>query len=173
MEMLHATGLSHRDISLHDLLVPEDLSTVVTKLVGYGVPTLRHTAARARGVPGFSHEYASPELLRGELGVQDVDAWQASDVFSFAVRLVEVMTLQRPWDGELAVYITRAVVGHESRRWAHLGDLQYNGARSMVLEALVRRAWHQAAKQRPNSIEEIRQLLRWIQVRQMSLFMGS
>jgi serine/threonine protein kinase len=94
LDYIHGLGLVHRDIKPANVFLGEDGRVT---LLDFGL------VCPARGIPGSyaaadscvgTMEYAAPEQIRGE----SVDA--RADIYSFGCVLFELVTGQRPGDGD-------------------------------------------------------------------------
>jgi len=97
----HAQGVLHRDLKPSNILVRRDGTAVLTDfgLARAGeLPSLTRT-----GALGGTPHYTAPEQAAGAT----VD--ERSDVFSLGVTLYELLTLQRPFDGESAAAILQRI----------------------------------------------------------------
>ena len=141
----HARLIVHRDLKPGNILVTTDGDV---RLLDFGVARLLDGEAHAGDTPltqlvgrAFTRDYASPEQIRGEpLGV-------ASDVYSLAVVLYELLTSERPYrlgdDSAAALEeaILRIEVVPPSRRTRDVGaDLDTVLAKALKKDAGARYA---------------------------------
>ena len=104
----HAAGLVHRDLKPENVFLTR---TGATKILDFGIAKLAPDAARPRGaaptVTGIllgTAGYLAPEQIRGE----QVDA--RADLFAVGSILFELVTGQRPFDGENTVDTLHAIL---------------------------------------------------------------
>jgi eukaryotic-like serine/threonine-protein kinase len=96
----HDRGIVHRDVKPGNVLVARDGRV---KVADFGIA--RAISEAQMTLPGTtlgSVHYFSPEQVRGEL------ATQASDIYSLGIVLFELLTGQRPWEGDSAASIAMA-----------------------------------------------------------------
>jgi serine/threonine protein kinase len=147
----HDAGIVHRDIKPENILIRKD---EIVKLVDFGLAKLNETAPddqTLKTMPGArmgTVQYMSPEQLHG-----DSEVGGASDVWSLGVVLFEMLTGDRPFEGEtpnhVAVQILERAAGRvkfESRAATEMGKTLFTAAL----------AKDQA--QRPSAREFLRQL---------------
>ena len=94
LEAAHARGIVHRDVKPGNILISREGRVKVTD---FGIA--RAVAEAQMTLPGTtlgSVHYFSPEQARGE------QATAASDIFSLGIVLYEMLTGQRPWEGDSA-----------------------------------------------------------------------
>ncbi|RLB53991.1 MAG: hypothetical protein DRI90_20670 [Deltaproteobacteria bacterium] len=99
LDAAHKTGVAHRDLKPENVFLSfDDEGSCFPKLLDFGIAklmgddTVQHKTrtGAAMGTP----LYMSPEQCRGK----DVD--HRTDIYSFGVMMHEVLTGQRPFDGE-------------------------------------------------------------------------
>jgi serine/threonine-protein kinase len=100
LEAAHANGIVHRDVKPGNILISRDGRVKVTD---FGIA--RAVAEAQMTLPGTtlgSVHYFSPEQARGE------PASAASDIFALGIVLYELLTGQRPWEGDSAASVAMA-----------------------------------------------------------------
>ncbi len=96
----HAKGIVHRDVKPGNVIIGRDGQVKVTD---FGIA--RAVAESALTLPGTalgSVHYFSPEQARGETTTE------SGDIFSLGIVLFEMLTGQRPWEGDSAAAVAIA-----------------------------------------------------------------
>ena len=96
----HAKGIVHRDVKPGNVIIGRDGQVKVTD---FGIA--RAVAESALTLPGTalgSVHYFSPEQARGEATTE------SGDIFSLGIVLFEMLTGQRPWEGDSAAAVAIA-----------------------------------------------------------------
>jgi len=145
----HAAGIVHRDLKPENILLARDGEGRVTlKVLDFGLAKstiLDLGGPESLTVPGTvvgTFGYMSPEQLSGE----DVDA--RSDVFSFGVVLVEVLTGERPFRGWSVRELVSSTLCDEVR-------LPGRGPEVEALDQVVRRCLSKDRGERYGSAREL------------------
>ena len=101
----HSQKIVHRDIKPANLLVQADGSI---KLADFGVARIQDSgdATRTQGSIVGTLKYMSPEQLEG----RPIDA--RADLFAAAVVLYQLLTSQRPFDGDSDFAVIQKIVNH-------------------------------------------------------------
>jgi serine/threonine protein kinase/tetratricopeptide (TPR) repeat protein len=135
-------GITHRDIKPENIKIT---SAGVTKIMDFGVaklrgtPTLTESGARIGTV-----DYAAPELVMG--GKSD----HRSDIFSLGVVLYELLTGQRPFQGDHDAAVVYAIVNEAPIPLRH-----YCKDISPALEGLVMKMLEKKKDKRYPSFDEL------------------
>lgn len=149
----HGQGIVHRDLKPGNVII---MSDGLVKVLDFGVArvlptdpsayTKAHTTSAAFvGTVG----YAAPEQCLG----QSVDA--RADVFSLSVVLFEMLTGKRPFPGQDATTVMRAMLQTDPPRVA-LGKPEVSPA----LDSLIARGLSPNPSERPQTVGEFREGLR-------------
>jgi serine/threonine protein kinase len=123
MEAAHSRGIIHRDIKPANIFISAGNAV---KVVDFGISKFSTVALPAavpaesgRGAPALSTiagtpRYMAPEQLEGRTA--DV----RSDIFSFGVTLYEMITRQRPFDGDAPEEVAAAIQSSSPRSITYL-----------------------------------------------------
>lgn len=148
----HSKGVIHRDIKPANIFM---LSRTQPRVLDFGIARItRRKDGPGRGdVIGGSPHYMSPEQIR----LAPID--KRCDVFSLGVVLYELLTDQRPFQGNSVPEITKAVLDHEPPR-AHVVDPNVPRA----LSEIAARAMQKNPDDRFGSARALsRELRRWLE----------
>ncbi|CAM0953185.1 unnamed protein product [Alopecurus aequalis] len=156
MNYLHRRSppIVHRDLKSPNLLVDKKYTV---KVCDFGLSRLKaNTYLSSKSLAG-TPEWMAPEVLRDE------PSNEKSDVYSFAVILWELMTLQQPWCNLNPAQVV-AAVGFKGRRLEIPKDLNPQVA------ALIESCWANEPWRRPsfaNIMETLRPLINKVPVPQL------
>jgi eukaryotic-like serine/threonine-protein kinase len=115
LDYAHRARIVHRDVKPANIMVLHDGRP---KLMDFGVAFLASSLATAAGAIFGSPSYMAPEQIAGH------EVTHRADLFAFAVVAYEVITGQRPFQGDSITAIIYRVVNEEApppRKWD--GDL--------------------------------------------------
>jgi serine/threonine-protein kinase len=169
LDYAHKQGIVHRDIKPANLLL-EPGGRV--KLTDFGVARIQDSgeATRTQGSMIGTLKYMAPEQVQG----QKIDS--RADLFSVGVVLYQLLTDQRPFDGDNDFSIIHAIIGHEppvpstvnprlpaaldavvARALAKTRDERFATARdfAVALQAAIRRAEDQTVIPPPNPLKKM------------------
>ena len=111
LDYAHAARIVHRDVKPANIMILNDGRP---KLMDFGVAFLDSSVATAAGAIFGSTSYMAPEQIAGH------EVTYRADLFAFAVVAYEVITGQRPFQGDSITAIIYRVVNEEPpppRRW--------------------------------------------------------
>ncbi|MEE9129396.1 MAG: bifunctional serine/threonine-protein kinase/formylglycine-generating enzyme family protein [Phycisphaerales bacterium] len=125
LEHAHARQIIHRDVKPSNILLEE--ASGRARLADFGLAKMLEgdDLTESGGQPGTPY-YMSPEqVVRASTGLD-----RRTDIFSLGVVLYEVLTLQRPFDGDTNHDVFRKVVSLDPRRVRTInpavsGDLEW------------------------------------------------
>jgi serine/threonine protein kinase/WD40 repeat protein len=111
LDAAHRSGVVHRDLKPHNIfLCGEPGGTPTVKLLDFGISklvgsmTMRTETTQIVGTP----QYMSPEQARGEHELIS----PRSDVFAFATILYELISGERPFDGQMLHEVVFKIIDH-------------------------------------------------------------
>ena len=142
LKTAHARGLIHCDIKSSNIMLTTDDRV---KLLDYGL-----AKAAFNGAAGISRQQADAgKTMAGTLGYMSPEQLRAerlddrTDIFSLGVVLFEMLTGQRPFDGESRSALIRSILSDEPQRigW-------YREDAPLELESIVRRLLEKNADER-------------------------
>ncbi len=106
LEYAHKRGVVHRDIKPANMVALKD-GTI--KVLDFGIARLVDTSRSQTGLLIGTVNYMSPEQVRGER----VDG--RSDIFSLGVTLYELLTYERPFQGNNFTAVMLAIISQEPK----------------------------------------------------------
>jgi tRNA A-37 threonylcarbamoyl transferase component Bud32/membrane protein YdbS with pleckstrin-like domain len=119
----HATGLIHRDVKPHNILLAPDGTA---RLADFGIAHLADgSTTRTAAILGSAH-YLSPEQSRGE------EATVQSDIYACGVVLFEMLAGHPPFDGPNALAIAHLHLHETPPRLPVRGQLQSTVSRALA-----------------------------------------
>ncbi len=133
LDVAHRRGFAHQDVRPHNVMMTQDGVARVTdfRLTGPRLAT------------GASPAYASPEQLNDEPGTI------ASDVWSFAVVILEMFSGQVPGTGSMAGFLLETLLGHPQSWPPQLPPIP------PPLAAMLKRCFHIEPSKRPRRVSEL------------------
>jgi len=137
----HQHGIIHRDLKPANIRITTDGRG---KLMDFGVAHLQSNKMTQTGFIVGTPHYMAPEYISGQ------PISPASDVFSMGVVLYEVLTGQRPFDGENTQALLFAVIQHEPPPPSQLAT-----GLSPALDTIVQRAMAKTPRDRYGSAQEM------------------
>ncbi len=151
----HGQGIIHRDLKPGNIIItPENVAKVLDFGIARVIATDPSALASAQTTPAMfvgTVGYAAPEQCLG----QPVDA--RADVFSLGVVLFEMLTGRRPFPGDDATAVMRAMLHSDP---PSVADAVANAP--LALDSLITRALSRNPVQRPQTAREWREGLRSI-----------
>jgi len=104
LQAAHERGIVHRDIKPHNILLTPD---GVVKVIDFGLAKMADATVTLEGTTRGTIAYMSPEQVRGEQVDRRADIWAAGVV------LYEMLAKRRPFEGEHATPVMRAILETE------------------------------------------------------------
>jgi serine/threonine-protein kinase len=107
LEYAHSNELVHRDVKPANIMV---LDNFKVKVMDFGIARVAHSNMTQTGVALGTPSYISPEQLSGH-GVD-----RRSDIFSLGVVMYEILTKEKPFQGENLNKLIFAILNEKPRR---------------------------------------------------------
>ena len=127
LQAAHQGGVVHRDVKPANILITPDGTA---KLTDFGISRLVNTASLTQtGQILGTAQYVSPEQVMGQ------SATASGDIYALGVLGHEMLTGQRPFDGET---IVATAVAHLNQPSPHLPDTVPVGIRNVISAALAK-----------------------------------
>jgi formylglycine-generating enzyme required for sulfatase activity/dienelactone hydrolase len=104
LQAAHERGVVHRDIKPHNILLTPD---GVVKVIDFGLARTSDVTMTLEGATRGTIAYMSPEQVRGE----HID--RRTDIWAFGVVLYEMLAKRRPFEGDHAAAVMRAILDTE------------------------------------------------------------
>jgi len=148
LDYAHRQGIVHRDIKPANLLIE---ASGRVKLTDFGVARIQDAgdATRTQGAMVGTLKYMAPEQVQG----QKIDA--RADLFSTGVLLYQLLTDQRPFDGDNEFAIIQQIVGQAPRPPSSV-----NARLPAAIDAVVAKALAKDREQRHATAGEFANALR-------------
>lgn len=146
LECAHRQGIVHRDVKPANVMLGVD---GIARLIDFGIAKLGNVALTNPGTAPGTAAYMSPEQVRGE----ELDP--RTDLWALGVVLYQMLTGQRPFNGNSDAALQHAIIHAEP---APLREL--SPGISAELEGVVTRALQKDRERRFQSAAEMRDALR-------------
>lgn len=142
LDYAHRQNIVHRDIKPANLLIE---ASGRVKLTDFGVARIQDSgeATRTQGSMVGTLKYMSPEQVQG----RPIDA--RADLFAAGIVLYQLLTGQRPFDGDTDFAIIQQIVGHTP-----LAPTSFNPKLPPAIDAVVARALVKSREQRFATAQE-------------------
>jgi serine/threonine-protein kinase len=141
----HQHGIVHRDIKPANIMLLEDFQV---KVMDFGIARLETTSLTKSNVALGTPQYISPEQLEGR------PADKRSDIFSLGAVLYEMLTRQKPFQGENISSLMYRVLNYDP-----LPPSSVNDKTPLMFDRILSRAMAKNPDERYQDAEEISQTL--------------
>ncbi len=142
----HQHGIVHRDIKPANIMLLDDFHV---KVMDFGIARLEATSLTKSNVALGTPHYISPEQLEGR------PADKRSDIFSLGVVIYELLTRQKPFQGENISSLMYRIVNHQPDPPSSVDDKT-----PMVFDHIVSKAMAKNPEDRYENAEEITKIMR-------------
>jgi CHASE2 domain-containing sensor protein/predicted Ser/Thr protein kinase len=142
----HQHGIVHRDIKPANIMLLEDFHV---KVMDFGIARLESTSATKSNVAMGTPHYTSPEQLEG----RPVD--KRSDIFSLGVVIYELLTGQKPFQGENISSFTYRILNQEPVPPSSVDDKS-----PAIFDRVVSKAMAKNPEERYQDAEEITKVMK-------------
>ncbi len=142
----HQHGIVHRDIKPGNIMLLEDFHV---KVMDFGIARLETTSLTKSNVALGTPHYISPEQLEGK------PADKRSDLFSLGVVLYELLTRQKPFQGESISSLMYRILNYDPPPPSSI-----NGKTPPVIDRIVLKAIAKKPEERYQDAGEISQVLK-------------
>jgi eukaryotic-like serine/threonine-protein kinase len=130
LEAAHRKGIVHRDVKPGNILITDGGDVKVTD---FGIArAVAEASMTVTGTTLGSVHYFSPEQARGD------EVTGASDVYSLAIVLFEMLTGRRPFEGDSAAAVALMRLNEDPPRPSALGHAVPAGLESIIMRGLAR-----------------------------------
>ena len=130
LEAAHRKGIVHRDVKPGNILITDDGDVKVTD---FGIArAVAEASMTVTGTTLGSVHYFSPEQARGD------EVTGASDVYSLAIVLFEMLTGRRPFEADSAAAVALKRLNEDPPRPADLGHPVPAGLEAILMRGLAR-----------------------------------
>ncbi|HYO92880.1 MAG TPA: serine/threonine-protein kinase, partial [Polyangiaceae bacterium] len=154
LEAAHALGVVHRDLKPDNVFVTPTPGGPLLKLIDFGIAKLRESNEYKKALTGAGMMMGTPEYMAPEQLYAASEVDHRADLYSLGVMLFEMLSGERPADGENAEVIIARVLSGNGKRLAELEP-----ELPAPLVAVVERALYPDRDQRFSSAYELRRLL--------------
>ena len=142
----HQNGIVHRDIKPANIMLLEDFHV---KVMDFGIARLEATSLTQSNVTLGTPHYISPEQLEGK------PADKRSDIFSLGVVIYELLTKQKPFQGENVSSLMYRILNHHPPPPSTI-----NEKTPLVFDRIVSKAMAKKPEERYQDSEEISKILK-------------
>jgi CHASE2 domain-containing sensor protein len=142
----HSHGIVHRDIKPANIMLLDDFHA---KVMDFGIARLEATSLTKSNVALGTPHYISPEQLEGK------PADKRSDIFSLGVVMYELLTRQKPFQGENISTLMYRILNYQPPAPSSIDDKS-----PLVFDHVVAKAMAKLPEERYPDAEEISKIMR-------------